>query len=88
MKEPPKCPYCGATMNDDGFCWECPNCHEKHHIYGESHLDEYAAKHGLKVLDRLPIDPKLAALCDKGIIELFENDYLKNTADTIETELA
>ena len=28
MKEPPKCPYCGATMNDDGFCWECPNCHE------------------------------------------------------------
>ena len=86
MAELMNIPVLGIVENYSYF--ECPNCHEKHHIYGESHLDEYAAKHGLKVLDRLPIDPKLAALCDKGIIELFENDYLKNTADTIETELA
>ena len=65
----------------------CPNCNEKHAIYGESHLDAYAEKHGLTVLDKLPIDPKLAALCDKGIIELFENEYLKNTADQIEKTL-
>lgn len=79
-------PVLGIVENYSYF--ECPNCHEKHRIYGESHLDEYAAKHGLKVLDKLPIDPKLAALCDKGIIELFENDYLKNTADVIEAKLS
>ena len=33
---------------------------------------------------QIPLDPKLTALCDKGIIELFENDYLDKAADAIE----
>jgi len=28
------------------------------------------------VLAKLPIDPKLAALCDRGMLELMENNYL------------
>ena len=85
MAELMNIPVLGVIENYSYFV--CPNCNEKHAIYGESHLDAYAEKHGLTVLDKLPIDPKLAALCDKGIIELFENEYLKNTADQIEKTL-
>ncbi len=35
-------------------------------LFGESHIDEVAAKYALKVLGRLPVDPQLATLCDRG----------------------
>ena len=62
----------------------CPDCGARHSIYGESHIDGIAAKHGIPVTARLPIDPKFAAACDKGTIELFENDALDQIADQIE----
>ena len=34
--------------------------------------------------DQLPIDPELASLCDKGVIELFDGDYLERAADKLE----
>ena len=63
---------------------ECPDCGKKIHVFGESHIEETAKKHGLKVLASLPIDPKLAAACDKGMIELFDGDWLDATAQKIE----
>ena len=42
---------------------------------------------GLKILGRLPVDPKLAAACDKGVIELFEGDWLDQAADEIEEKM-
>ena len=68
--------------------YECPNCHEKHAIFGESHLEEEAAAHGIAHTARLPINPKLAAACDKGTIELFEGDWLFDLAAAIEGESA
>lgn len=62
----------------------CPHCGEELHIFGDSHLDEVAAEHGLDVLARIPMDPKLAALCDKGLIELMENEWMDAAADTVE----
>ncbi len=62
----------------------CPDCGKKHHIYGESHIGELAVSHHVPLLAQLPIDPKLAALCDKGIIELMENDYAAPIADVLE----
>ena len=44
---------------------------------------EVAAAHGLEVLGRIPIDPKLAAACDRGLIEAFEGDWLDNAADKV-----
>jgi len=38
----------------------------------------------LKVLARLPIDPKISAACDKGMIELFEGTWLDSTAQALE----
>lgn len=62
----------------------CPDCGKEHHIYGESHIEEIAAKHGIPITAKLPIDPKLAAACDKGAIELFENQSLDSLADSLE----
>lgn len=63
---------------------ECPDCGKKISVFGESHIDEVAAKYDLKVLGKLPIDPKLASMCDKGTIELFEGAWLEEAADLIE----
>ena len=62
----------------------CPDCGKHINVYGDSHIDELAKDHSTKVLARIPIDPELASLCDKGVIELFEGDYLESAADMIE----
>ena len=63
---------------------QCPDCGKKISVFGESKLDEVAAANGLKVLGRLPIDPKLTAACDRGAVEKFEGDWLDAAADLIE----
>ena len=67
-------PVLGLVENMAYF--KCPDCGKEYDIYGKSHINEVAEKFGYDVLARIPIDPKLAALCDKGMIELMENDYL------------
>ena len=62
----------------------CPDCGKKIYLYGESHVDKVAQDHGLTVLGRLPIDPKLAAACDAGLVELYEGDALQAAADQLE----
>ena len=64
----------------------CPDCGKVIKLYGESHVDALAEQHGTKVLAKLPIDPELASHCDKGVIELFEGDYLEKCADVIEKQ--
>ncbi len=64
--------------------YKCPDCGKEYKVFGESHVEETAEKFGLKVLARIPIDPKLAALSDKGMIELMENDYLDRAFEVIE----
>jgi len=63
---------------------QCPDCGKKISVFGESKLDEVAAANGLKVLGRLPIDPKLTAACDRGAVEKFEGDWLDAAADLVE----
>ena len=48
---------------------ECPDCGKRLNVFGKSHLDEVAAKFGLPILARLPIDPKVAEACDNGAVE-------------------
>lgn len=64
--------------------FECPDCKSRHSIFGESHIDEVAAKYGIKNIARMPINPKLAAACDKGLIELYDGDWLDETTDMLE----
>ena len=65
----------------------CPDCGKHIKLYGESKIDALAEKYGTDVLAKLPIDPELASLSDKGVIELFEGDYLESAADIIEKSL-
>ena len=54
----------------------CPDCGKHVEVFGESHADEIAERFGTQVLAKLPINGKLAAACDSGLIELFEGDWL------------
>ena len=62
----------------------CPDCGRKLYLFGEGKTEEAAARHGLKLLAQMPIDPRLAALTDAGRIEDFEGDWLKGAADALE----
>ena len=62
----------------------CPDCGKRIPLFGESHIEEVAEHFGLPVLGQLPIDPKLASACDKGLLELFEGDWLEYAADVVE----
>lgn len=78
-------PILGLVENMSYFV--CPNCNEKHSVFGESHIDEIAEKYGTKVLAKLPIDSSFANFVDNGNVESFDCSYLETAADTIIEEL-
>ncbi|NLD19598.1 MAG: Mrp/NBP35 family ATP-binding protein [Clostridiales bacterium] len=63
---------------------KCPSCGEEIPVFGTSKVEEVAKEYSIDVLGRLPIDPKLAAACDKGMIELFEGDWLEGAVKKLE----
>ncbi len=62
----------------------CPDCGREIRVFGDSHIEEIADKFGYDLLGKIPMDYKLAALVDKGWIEMMENSYLEAAADAIE----
>lgn len=62
---------------------ECPDCGKKLYIYGEGHGEETAKELNIPAYASLPIIPEIAALCDAGNIEDFDNVYLKDFAMNI-----
>ena len=75
-------PILGIIENMAYF--KCPNCSAEHKIFGDSHIEEIARDYYLPLLARLPIEPKLAALCDAGKIESFEGDWVDAAALLLE----
>jgi len=65
----------------------CPDCGKQLKPFGESRADDIAKKHGIPAVARLPIDPKLAAACDKGVIELFDGAWLDGMLSHLEQAL-
>ena len=63
---------------------ECPDCGKRINVFGESHIDEVAADAGIKVLARLPIDPKIAQMVDAGQVEYLELPWLDEAAAAVE----
>ena len=74
-------PILGIVENMSYFT--CPDCGKTHYIYGDSHVDKIAKQHDIKNVARMPIDPKLAAACDNGMIELVDNNSLNDLADAL-----
>ncbi|HHU48877.1 MAG TPA: Mrp/NBP35 family ATP-binding protein [Clostridiales bacterium] len=82
MAEMMNIPIIGFVENMSYF--KCPDNGKDYQIFGESHIEEIADKHNLKVLAKLPIDPKISAACDKGLIELFDGNWLDPVAKILE----
>lgn len=62
---------------------KCPDCDKKIKIFGESHIEEIARKHGYPLLAQMPIDPTLATLVDAGEIEKMNVDYLDGAVEAL-----
>ncbi len=62
---------------------KCPDCGKEIKVFGESHIEEVAEKFGYDLLARIPMDPKLSALVDRGMIELMENNYMDEAVKTL-----
>ena len=82
MAEMMNIPVIGLVENMSYF--KCPDNGKEYKIFGESHIEEIAEKHNLKVLAKLPIDPKISAACDKGMIELFDGDWFEHLSKSLE----
>ena len=63
---------------------QCPDCGKKIAVFGESHVNAIARQYGIPHTAALPIDRKLAASADKGMIELTNGDWLDEIANAID----
>ena len=55
----------------------CPDCGKESPLFGS---DDHVDSHAVPVLERIPLDPIVAAACDAGKLEQAEIDYLAKTA--------
>ncbi|MGN1261487.1 MAG: P-loop NTPase [Candidatus Enteromonas sp.] len=60
----------------------CPHCGERIYPFGEP-SSEVASAFGIPVYECLPLDPKLASLCDSGDIESHKGELLTALSEAI-----
>lgn len=75
-------PILGIVENMSYFI--CPDCDKEHKIFGESHIEKIAKSHGIEVLARLPMDSRISAACDQGMIENIYENFLEEIAPILE----
>ena len=81
MAEMMKKKVLGLVENMSYF--QCPDCGARHDVFGKSHIDEIAARHGIGTVCRLPIDPGFASAMDAGAVETVECPELETLVDQI-----
>ncbi len=74
-------PVLGMVENMSYF--RCPDCGSEHSIFGVSNALGVSIKYGIDAFSRLPIDPKLAEACDRGIIEDVEIEGLEEIMNAV-----
>jgi len=82
MAEMMAIPIIGLIENMSYF--RCPDNGKAYQLFGESHIDGIAETHKLKVLAKMPIDPKISKACDEGRIEAYNGDWLVKVANQFE----
>jgi len=82
MAEMMNIPILGVVENMSYF--QCPDCGSKHKIFGESHIEEIAAKHNIVAIGTMPMDANIAKACDQGMIEDVEGNWLDAVIKAIE----
>ena len=63
--------------------FECPDCKKQFNIFGKSNIEETANKNNIDTICKLPINPKVAELCDNGEIEQTEVNQLEELVNKI-----
>ena len=81
MAEMLKVPVLGLVENMSYF--QCPDCGKRHAIFGESHLEEIAEKHGIRNIARIPMDPAIAEKCDAGEVNQIHAPWLEDFANAL-----
>lgn len=76
-----KIPVLGLVENMSYFL--CPDNGKKYRIFGESRVDDIAAKYGVPVLAKIPVDPGISSACDRGTIEKFTGEWLDAAAHVL-----
>ncbi|NMB44040.1 MAG: Mrp/NBP35 family ATP-binding protein [Clostridiales bacterium] len=74
MAEMMNIPIIGLVENMSYF--RCPDNGKDYKIFGDSHIEDIAKEYNLKVLAKVPIDPKIAEAVDNGKIESYQGDWL------------
>lgn len=82
MAEMMHVPVLGLVENMSYF--ECPNCKEKHYLFGPSHVDELAKQYDIANVAKIPMKPENTALCDSGHAEEVEADWLNTLCEAIQ----
>ena len=78
-------PVLGIVENMSYFI--CDSCGKEHRIFGDSHVEQIAQRHGIASVARLPIQPALAAACDNGGIELLEPSFLARLENVLSGDI-
>ncbi len=76
-------PVLGLVENMSYF--KAPDTGAVYKVFGESHIDDIAKDHNLKVLAKLSIDPEIARMSDRGQMELYDDEEpFKDLIEAIE----
>lgn len=76
MADTMQIPILGVVENFSYF--RCPDNGKDYKIFGESHIEEILKTYELLLMGRLPINPSIAELCDKGELESLEETLLES----------
>ncbi len=74
-------PVLGLVENMSYFA--CPDCGKTHYIFGESRIAEVAKKFNITHTAKIPMDPELSGLSDRGAIEESRSEWLTELANMI-----
>ena len=75
-------PILGIVENMSYF--ECPDNGKRYDIFGKSQVEAVAKKFGIANYARIPITPDIAQVADKGLIELYEGEWLDEFTKALE----
>jgi len=80
-REAMRIPILGVVENMSYFI--LPDTEKKMEIFGKSRAEEMAKAAGAPLLAQIPIDPRLAQLCDQGNIEQYDAEFISAFADAL-----
>ncbi len=71
----------GVVENMSYF--HCSDNNKDYKIFGDSKVEKICEDNNISLLSKIPIDMEISSLSDRGEIEDYKEEYLKNTVDNI-----